>query len=347
VGESDPRRLLTSLASLCALCVGAAGVWIFLAPFGHLDGLVKVPAIGAAFAICYAGLRRILQHVWGQEFDTGLWLSVIWLGALIVAAIFADFLPLGEHQDTSRTILVDGNARPDLFSKHPLGTNNQSLDVLARCIFGARVSLLTVSVAVALSLLFGGVIGVASGYRRGWVDATAGVATSAVLSFPPLILLIAVAAMFGQPDTVMGAVLKSGFALGLVGIPTMVRLARANTLVVAQREFILASRAMGSTSRRIIYREILPNVAVPVLSYAFIVVAVLIMAEGSLAFLGLGLQQPQPTWGNMIAEGGVTVMRTYPHIPLVPGVFMFLTVYSFNRIGDRARNAWDPREARL
>jgi peptide/nickel transport system permease protein len=127
----------------------------------------------------------------------------------------------------------------------------------------------------------------------------------------------------------------------------MIRLSRANTLVFAQREFVVASRAMGASDQRIIRRDILPNVILPLISFSFIVVAVLIVAEGSLAFLGLGLQQPTPTWGNMIAEADLTTIRQYPFIPLVPGMFMFLTVFSFNRIGERARSMWDPRKAKI
>jgi peptide/nickel transport system permease protein len=98
---------------------------------------------------------------------------------------------------------------------------------------------------------------------------------------------------------------------------------------------------MGATSWRVLSRDVLPNVILPMLSYSFVVVAVLIVAEGSLAFLGLGLHQPDPTWGNMIAEGTLNVTLQTPHIPLVPGVFMFATVYSLNRIGDHLRRRWD------
>jgi peptide/nickel transport system permease protein len=105
---------------------------------------------------------------------------------------------------------------------------------------------------------------------------------------------------------------------------------------------------MGASNRRIIFREIAPNVALPVLSYSFIIIATLIVAEGSLSFLGIGLKQPNPTWGNMIAEGQVSnVLRKYPHIALVPGFVMFLTVFSFNRVGEKFRSLWDQREAKI
>ena len=276
--------------------------------------------------------------------DLTFWVSVCWLVGLTVCAALADLLPLGNAADTTATIGVAGYARPDLFSANPLGTNGFGLDLLARSIYGARVSLLTVGCTVVVSLLVGGVIGMIAGYFRGWVDMVIGIFADAALVIPALVLLIAFAAVLGPPRTVPEAVLKSGIALAVVGIPTMIRLARANTMVFAQREFVTASRAMGATHTRILLRELLPNVALPLVSYAFIVSAVLIVAEGSLAYLGLGLQQPTPSWGNMIAEGGLRELRRHPHVPLVPGVFMFLTVFSLNIIGERARARWDARE---
>jgi peptide/nickel transport system permease protein len=209
------------------------------------------------------------------------------------------------------------------------------------------VSLTTALFAVAVSMVIGVAIGMFAGFYRGWLDAVIGVGTDASLAIPALVLLIAIAAVLGVPKTVPEAIFKEGAALAIVAIPTMIRLARANTIAFANRDFVVASEALGAKKRRILVRHLLPNVMLPIISYAFIIIAVLIVAEGSLAFLGLGLQQPQPSWGNMIAEGTLSVLRQYPHIPLVPGVFMFLTVFSFNRIGERARRAWDPRQAKI
>jgi peptide/nickel transport system permease protein len=340
------RRTLI-LMGIGFLVLGIVVMWLALVPMGEVEGILKVPVFVVSLMCFFLACDRLGKGTWGPWFDTGFWLSLFWLAALTFTAIFAGLLPLAEYKDTTKTISVPGNATPNLLSKHPLGTNNFSLDLLSRCIYGARVSLLTVTLAVGISMIIGGTIGMFAGYFRGWLDVVTGVFTDAILSFPPLILLVALAAVLGQPKTVQAAVLKNGIALAIVGIPTMVRLSRANTLVFAQREFVLASRSMGAKGSRIIFRELMPNVILPIISYAFIIVAVLIVAEGSLAFLGLGLQQPQPTWGNMIAEGGLTVLREHPHIPLVPGIFMFLTVFSFNRVGERARNLWDPREMKV
>jgi peptide/nickel transport system permease protein len=309
--------------------------------------VVKVPAVLVSIAVVYYGIDRALKTLVSPTIDTGLWLSGLWLVLIIGATTIADALPLGVSSDTTKTLGVAGNARPDLFSSHPLGTNNFGLDLLARSIYAARVSLLTATFAVAVSMLIGGTIGMLAGYFRGPTDRIIGVATDSFLAFPALILLIAIAAILGIPTSVPSAVVKEGAALAIVGIPTMVRLARANTMVFAQREFVLSSRAMGARDSRIIIKEILPNVILPLVSFSFIVIAVLIVAEGSLAFLGLGLQPPLPTWGNMIAEGDIVTIRKYSFIPLVPGMFMFLTVFSFNRVGDYARSLWDPRSAKM
>jgi peptide/nickel transport system permease protein len=127
----------------------------------------------------------------------------------------------------------------------------------------------------------------------------------------------------------------------------MVRLARANTITFARREFVLAARAMGATRLRLLARELLPNVALPVISLAVVMVSVLIVAESSLSFLGLGISPPQPTWGNMIAEGQNGVMEAHPMIVVIPGVCLFLTVFGLNLLGERAQKRWDPRSVKL
>jgi peptide/nickel transport system permease protein len=335
------------LVGSAVFVTGAGVLWLFLVPCGRLDGVVKVPGVVAAIVLMFRGYASAGRAVWGPRWDPGFWLSCAWMVALSLGALLADLLPLAEHVDISKSLAEPGNARPDLLSRHPLGTNNLSLDLLARSLHGARVSLLTSFLAVTIGLLVGGSVGLAAGFLRGRFDRVVGVFTDATLAFPGLILLVALAAMLGTPATATEAVLKSGVALAIVGLPIMIRLARSQTLTFAQREFVLASRALGATKRRIMFSELAPNIALPLLSYALVLTAVLIVAEGSLAFLGLGLAQPQPTWGNMIAEGGLTTLTDYPHIPLVPGAFMFFTVLSLNRVGEWATSRWGQRESQL
>lgn len=348
VSDRDRRPRVPGIApGLLTFLAGLGGLWLALAPLGHLQGLVKVPAIGLALALTYRGYRATGLAVWGPRWDAMFWLSTIWLGCLITGAVFAGVLPLAEHVDITATIAEPGNLRPDLISRHPLGTNKFSLDLLARCLHGARVSLTTATVAVAFALVVGGLIGVAAGYVRGGFDRFVGVVTDSMLAFPALIFLIALAAVLGPPESVPEAIVKTGVALGVVGLPVMIRLARANTLVIAGSEFVTASKVLGATRLRIMMTDLVPNVALPLLSYSFVLVAVLVIAEGSLAFLGLGLRPPDPSWGNMIAEGGLKTLTDDPHIALVPGAFMFLTVLSLNLVGERAAARWNPRESNL
>jgi peptide/nickel transport system permease protein len=329
------------------LVLAVVVVYVGLVTLGHVNAFIKAAVVLFGLFLAYLGINDILKALRGPDYDTMLWLCVTWLVVLGLAAVFADFLPLGEAFDPGKTLSEPGYARPDLFSKHPLGTNNFSLDLLARCIYGARVSLLTATFAVLIGLVIGGAIGMAAGYKRGKLDTVVGVLTDSILAFPALVLLIALATVVGRPENLGQAIVKTGGVLGLIAMPTIARLARANTLAYSEREFVLASRAMGARNRRVIWKELVPNVAPTLLSFALVLIAVLIIAEGSLAFLGLGLLPPQPSWGNMIAEGQDTkVLQQYPFIPLVPGAFMFLTVFSFNRIGERARQKLDRRDAK-
>ena len=197
--------------------------------------------------------------------------------------------------------------------------------------------------AVGIGLAVGSVTGLAAGYYRGATEGTFNIITDAILAFPALILLFSIVAIFG------GSVLVITLALSVLSIPTIGRLSRANTLTFAAREFVIAAKAMGASNSRILFREIMPNVALPLASYAFIIVAVLIVAETSLAFLGVGINPiSTPTWGNMISEGrDPSLLEKAPHIVFVPGVMMFLTVLSLNRVGESLRVLWDPREAKL
>ena len=189
----------------------------------------------------------------------------------------------------------------------------------------------------------GTIVGLVAGFFRGPTEGVFNILTDSILAFPALILLFTIVAIFG------GSVLVVTLALSMLSIPTMGRLARANTLTFAAREFVTAARSMGASNSRILFREIMPNVALPLASYAVIIVAVVIVAEASLSFLGVGIDPiSTPTWGNMIAEGRqLTVLQDAPHIVFVPGVLMFLTVLSLNRIGESLRGLWDPREAKL
>ena len=179
------------LGGAAVLLAGIVLEFLVLAPLGGMPGILKVPLVLLGAYVCLRGLDAACKNVWGARFDTGLWLCVAWLTMLALAALLADFLPLAEATDTVKSITEPGNARPDFFSKHPLGSNNFSLDLLAQSIYAARVSVGTALLAVAIAVVVGSLIGMAAGYFRGVTDVIFGVYTDSVLSVPALLLLIA------------------------------------------------------------------------------------------------------------------------------------------------------------
>lgn len=264
----------------------------------------------------------------------------VWLGVIALAALVGPLLPLAEGSDPARALDAPVAQRPDLLSRHPLGTDRQGLDLLAQVVEGARTSLAVAGGAILLAGAVGTGLGLLAGFRRGRWDAVAGTLGDSLLAFPPLILLLAIVAAFTASVPILAV------ALGVVVLPTYLRLVRAGTLRVAQAEFVDAARLAGATPLRIALREILPTVSVPVVTYSFVVSANLVVAEASLSFLGVGIQRPRPTWGNMIAAGQADLTRD-PHLVLVPAAVLFLTVFSLNQIGEAARSRLDPREAKL
>lgn len=323
------------------LVVGVVALVVGL--FVSMDSFVRLPVVVAAVVLVTVGATRLLSAWRGEKVDLVLWLCGAWLVFLGVVVVFAPLLPLGEKSNVAKTILVTPYLPPLQDSSHLLGTNAYGLDLLARVVYGARASLTISLMAVAISLVVGGTIGVIAGFYRRGIDSVIGVLTNAMLAVPPLILLIVLASTFTP------GVRNISFALSLLTIPTMVRLARANTIAYAQREFVLAARAIGATKPRIMLRELVPNVIPPMLSMAVVVISVLIIAEASLSFLGLGVPPPAATWGNMIAEAQANnnTMSQHPFILLVPGTALFLTVFAFNLLGERAQAKWDPRGSKL
>ena len=268
-----------------------------------------------------------------KRFGILFWLCVAWLLTVIVASLLAGFLPLRDPvaQDYGALSVLPGE------QGYLLGTDRLGRDILSQAMFGARISL-TVSVfAVSLGMIVGGGVGMLAGYFRGRTEKVIMAGADAMLAFPPIVLLLAVTASIGASTRTLI------LALGLLGIPAFARLSRANTLTFVNREFVIAARSLGASNGRILGREILPNILPPVGAYAFLIVASLIVAEGSLSFLGLGIPPPTPTWGRMIAEGRDS-LAVSPHITFIPSAVMFLTVLSFNMIGDRLREEVDVKE---
>ncbi len=253
------------------------------------------------------------------------------LVAAIVAALAA---PILAPHDPLRQDLGNALARPG--RAHLLGTDNVGRDVLSRVIWGTRVSLVAGLVSVAIATLAGSLLGGVAGYSGGRVDGLLMRAMDAVLSFPPLVLALALGAVLGAG---LGGVL---LALGVVYTPTFARLMRGQVLAVKAREYVDAARALGAPSWRIAWHHVLPNAITPIVVQASLSVAFAILAEASLSFLGLGVQPPEASWGSMI-NAGRGYLQQAPWIVFGPGAALFVTVVGLNFVGDAVRDALDPR----
>jgi peptide/nickel transport system permease protein len=275
------------------------------------------------------------------------WVSIAWLTLLFVGAITIDLWAI---QDPDKMDWDNLNASPGAvtaiavykpsgeMSQSPytywLGTDSMGRDILSRSIHGARISLSIGLIAPLIGILAGGFLGCLAGFYRGYLDSLIVAGMDIILAFPGLLLLLAVSFYVGA--SLQNLILSLGF----LSIPAFCRVARAKTLVLSNLEFVQAAKLTGAGDLAILMREIIPNVVIPVTVYGLLVVAFMIMAEGSLSFLGLGVAAPTPSWGRMIAEGR-DVLDESPHVSMIPAAIMILTVISFNFIGDSLRNYFD------
>jgi peptide/nickel transport system permease protein len=262
------------------------------------------------------------------------WAAIAWMSLVFTAAALAGLLPFGPTDMD----MLERRAPPSAL--HWLGNDGLGRDELARLIYGARVSLTVGLCAPVIGITIGGALGMLAGYFRGRFEALVVGSMDVLLAFPPLILALAVTAYLGQ------SILNLTCILGVLGIPAFMRVARAATLTLARREFVIAAQALGATHARILLRELLPNVILPLFAFFLLGVAVTVVVEGALSFLGLGVPPPVSSWGSMIGEGRES-LEMAPRLAFIPAVTMFLTVLSFNLVGDTLRALTDPRQGAL
>jgi peptide/nickel transport system permease protein len=265
----------------------------------------------------------------------GFWLAAVWIGLMAALALLAPVLPIKGYDEPDFANVMQ---RPFTSWSEPLGTDGLGRSMLSRVIFGARVSLSVGIFAVGIGMVLGTALGVTVGYLRGIFDRIVMVVADSMIAFPPLVLLLAMVTIFERNLT------NIVLALAILIVPSFFRLARANTFVLSEREYVTAAKVMGAGRVRILFKEILPNVAMTLLAYAPVVVAVVIIAEGSLAFLGYSLPPPQPSWGSMINDGRAKLDSDL-HLTYVPGTVMVFTVLAFNWIGRGLHTIYDPRKA--
>jgi peptide/nickel transport system permease protein len=256
------------------------------------------------------------------------------VAVLITALAVAALAPVIAPHNPLKQNLDDVLARPSVH--HPLGTDNVGRDVLSRVIWGTRISLVAGFASVVIALAVGGLLGLTAGYAGGRTDGLVMRLMDAVLSFPPLVLALALGAVLGAGLT--GVVI----ALGVVYTPTFARLMRGQVLSITAREYVDAARALGAPGWRIAWHHVLPNATAPIVIQASLSVAFAILAEASLSFLGLGIQPPAASWGSMI-NAGRGYLQQAPWIVFGPGAALFVTVVGLNFVGDALRDALDPR----
>jgi peptide/nickel transport system permease protein len=268
----------------------------------------------------------------------GGWVCVAWLTLVTGGALLAPWLPIKDPNDQDLLTLPNAGIGTE---GHPLGVDQPGFDILSRLVWGGRVSLVVAIGVLAIGMVVGGTIGLIAGFVRGRVETALMAVVDIFLAFPALLLLIAIVAFLGKDlqNIVVG--------IALVSIPAFARISRATTLTFARREFVLAAEASGASRFRILVREVFPNVFLPLLAFGLLVVAIAIVAEGSLAFLGL-TDPETASWGGMINDGrDALVNEQILHTTMLPAVVLFLTVLSVNFLGDRFRSAFDVKDAAL
>jgi peptide/nickel transport system permease protein len=256
---------------------------------------------------------------------------------VVLLTLVAVFAPLLVSWDKVQG--QDLAARLDSPNRHHwMGTDQLGRDVMARIIYGARTSMMVAVSVVAISSVFGALIGAIAGYRGGWTDRiVSGFLFNVFLSFPGILLAIAMVAFLG-PSTRNLIIALS--AIGWVGYA---RLMRAQVLKVREFDFVSAARALGATDSRILFKHILPNSIQPLIVQASLGMAGAILAEAGMSFLGLGVPEPMPSWGRMIDDSR-EFWFTAPHLFIFPGLMIALAVLAFNFIGDGLRESLDPKQ---
>ncbi|MEZ5381309.1 MAG: ABC transporter permease [Microthrixaceae bacterium] len=277
-----------------------------------------------------------------QGLGLGAWLSIGWLAFITLTSILAPlFLPDPEAVDP----LV---ARKGPSGAAWLGYDATGRDILSRVVNGAKWTLLIALGAVLIGVVIGGLLGLIAGYFRGWMDAVLSPGFNIMLAFPQLVLALLLVSVFanGPEDSVGKRIFVLIVALGIIAIPLLARITRANTMVWADRDFVLAARAMGAKPWRILMRDVLPNVVPAMMAITLLAVGVAVVAEAGLAFLALGVKLPTPSWGNIMAEGKLELRRV-PMMVIAPTLCIFLTVMSLNFLGDVIQKRFNVRESLL
>jgi ABC-type dipeptide/oligopeptide/nickel transport system permease subunit len=287
------------------------------------DAPVQTPSSGQA------ALRRLLRLRWGLAAG-GILLLIVASSALAPWIAPQDPLAVNIRHRLTPPAWMDGGT-----TQHLLGTDPVGRDLLSRMIYGGRVSLVIGVAAVILSATIGVLLGLGAGYVGGGTDWTIMTIINVMLTFPFVLLALAVIAVLGP------SLVNMIIVLGVAGWPIYARVVRAEAMALREREFVLAGRALGMSHVRIVFRQILPNLVSAIVVIATLQVAQVIILESFLSFLGLGIQPPTPAWGNMLGEGRVYMLNSW-WIAAFPGLAIFVTTLAINLMGNALRDWLDP-----
>ena len=268
-------------------------------------------------------LKRLLKN---KLAVVGMIIILLQIGMAIFASVISTHNPIAQD-------LI--NSELPVFSEgHWLGTDNYGRDVWSRIVYGARISLLVGIAAVSLGLIGGVTLGLLGGYYKK-MDGIIMRIVDLLFSFPGILLAMLIIAVLGT------SLVNVAIAISIWSIPTCARIVRGSVLAIKQKEYIMAMKSLGASDFRIMIRHILPNAFAPIIVFATMRMGTAILSTASLSYLGLGAQPPTPEWGAMIAQGQ-DYMWTSPHLTIVPGIAIMLTVFAFNVVGDGLRDALDP-----
>jgi peptide/nickel transport system permease protein len=280
--------------------------------------------------------------------------SMFFIAFLIIVAILAPLIVKAfgiadpNKPNTNALDLFGQPAGPS--SAHPMGVDEIGRDVFARVLYGARVSLEVAFISTGIAVVIGVTLGMIAGYFRGWIDTGLSRLMDIVLAFPILLLAIGLASACSLGKGCLGGLVKPGIpvlvlVIALASWPYIGRIIRGQVLSIREKEFIDASRSLGASNRRIIFREVLPNLVAPIIVYTTLILPTNVLFEAALSYLGVGVQPPTASWGQMIASA-TPIFDTAWWYMLFPGVALVLTVLAFNLVGDGLQDALNPRSDR-
>lgn len=271
-----------------------------------------------------------------RRHNVALWLSVGWLILVIASAVLAPWL--GFLDDPHKPLSGQPEEGPGW--SNWFGTDQLGRDMFARSVWGGRLSLSIAGPAVGIGIVVGGLLGVTAGYFGKWIDLGISSVVNVALALPALVFALFIVTVLGQ------SYWNVTIAVTILTIPAIARIARAQALRFAAREFVTVAHMMGARWPRLLFREVLPNVVPALASIAFLAMGIVIIAEGSLSFIGVSVGSPSITWGNILAAGKGR-LEDAPHIALITGGVMFVTLMALNFVGDEMLRRLDVREARI